>query len=141
MTNYNDVYPSKYLKAADLDGGRHEVVINVCKRDLVGHPPDDKLVITLDEFTKRFILNKINAKTIASIAGTDDYTAWAGTRVVLYPTRVEFSGELRDTIRIDNPAPRQASRNTSSQKDEPKPAPAVETQVNETPLTLEDVPF
>jgi len=51
------------------------------------------------------VLNKTNAKKIAEISGTKDYTKWAGIQIKLIKTLVEYKGEEVDAIRVRSVAP------------------------------------
>ena len=49
-------------------------------------------------------LRAVNPRLIyAHLTGTRDYTRWVGFKVELYPTRVEFKGDLVDAIRVRPP--------------------------------------
>jgi len=58
------------------------------------------------------VLNKTNAKIIASLHGneTDD---WPGKKIILYATEVDFRGEIVDAIRVRKRIPAQQSDENS----------------------------
>jgi hypothetical protein len=101
--SWRDSIPSKYLKAADLDGRPHLVTVkkfSVEKSDTEKFP-----VVWFDEFDKGLRLNVTNGKKIESIAGSADPARWTGSRAVIFPTETELRGETVDCIRVRAPKP------------------------------------
>jgi hypothetical protein len=41
---------------------------------------------------------------IEEISGSDETDDWAGHQIILYPTKVDFSGRRVDAIRVDHPS-------------------------------------
>lgn len=116
MPSINDVYSGgASLKAADLNGKRFN--LEIASVSLKEFDEGNKLALSFQRADKVLILNKTNANIIAHIAGTDDYTQWAGTRVTLYSAKVDFQGRLVDAIRIEIPD------NNAQQQASPAPAP------------------
>lgn len=52
------------------------------------------------EGRKPLVCGSTNAKTIATLAGSNHIEKWIGLRVTLYPTTTKVKGELVDCIRI-----------------------------------------
>jgi hypothetical protein len=101
MDNWRDSIPSKYLKAADLDGKPHLVTIkkfSVEKTDTEKFP-----CVWFSEFDKGFRLNVTNGKKIEGIAGSANPARWSNARVVIFPTETELRGETVDCIRVRAP--------------------------------------
>jgi len=96
----SDAYPSKFLKATDLQGREHRVTIGNVAFESVGD--DKKLIVYFAGKTKGLVLNKTNARSLAKIYG-DDSRAWADKEVILYETVVDFRGESMPTIRLKFP--------------------------------------
>ena len=98
-------FPSKYIKAADLQG--REIKKNIAKvaiEDVGGADnPEDKPVLYLVGTTKGIVLNRTNAMAIAAKYG-DDTDDWADKEVVVYPDQTLFQGRMVDCIRIRIPA-------------------------------------
>ena len=93
----SEAFPSKYLKAADLNGRELKVTIDhVEMRDIFGV---QKLVISFRDNKQAFVCNKTNATTIAGDAG-DDTENWPGLEIILYPTMVNFQGKIVSAIRV-----------------------------------------
>lgn len=102
MPSVNDVYPSKFLCAADLKGQAKTVNVEFVETGIVGQGEDAKtqLLVTFREYEKQLGLNKTNATAIANLFG-DDTDDWVGESLVLFPTKVDFGGRMVDAIRVD----------------------------------------
>lgn len=133
MSSWRDSIPSKYLKAADLDGRPRLVTI---KRFSVEKSDTEKFpVVWFVEEDKGLRLNVTNGKKIESIAGSSDPARWAGKRVVMYPTETELRGETVDCIRVREPKPGAKLPPAPEPEYEQSPAEATEYQADD------DVPF
>ncbi len=95
----NQVFPSKYLKAADLQGHKLKLVISEVKMEEVGN--DTKPVCYFDGKDKGLVLNKTNAQVIAS-QHSPETNGWAGKEIAIYPTQTNFQGQMVDAIRVEN---------------------------------------
>ena len=99
--NIEQSFPSNYVKASDLNGKPSLLTIRTCVREELGQGNDKekKPVLYFKEAQKGLVLNKTNANVIADAYGkmTED---WEGKTVEVYPTRVEFKGNLVDGIRV-----------------------------------------
>jgi hypothetical protein len=99
--------PSKWLKAADLDGKPRLVTIKKFTVEDLGD--GKKPAVWFVEEDKALILNIVNGKKIEAICGSGDPENWKGKRVVLYPTETELRGETVDCIRVRAPKPSAAA--------------------------------
>ena len=145
------VFPSRYLKVADLNGREVAVVIKDVKLESVGKGQEAKPVAFFRGTDKGLVLNVTNSKRIASIAGTQETDAWVGTRIVLYGTETEFQGDTVECIRVrvpkvEKPAAatkKRAKAKTVEELDTPIPPPAepVDDAVEEFDADLEEPPF
>jgi hypothetical protein len=109
-----DLFPSKYLRAADLQGKPRVVTI-----DHVTHEnfKDDGVNVkkTVVHFggngTAPVVLNKTNWRTLAAITGADDDENWAGHKIELRSEKVIApGGKIVDSIRIhEAPQPKKAT--------------------------------
>lgn len=154
MPRVNDVYPSKFLVAADLNRQAKTCTIDYVEVGQVGQGADSKtqLLVSFHEFDKQLGLNKTNAAAIAGLYG-DDTDDWIGESVVLFPTRVDFQGKMVDAIRIDERQSRvlmQAKLKAQKTGGTPKAAPAARTRPTTAELDAEigrdpgeddDIPF
>lgn len=105
MATRNDVFPSKYLKAGDLDGTPLTVTIVSAPLETLKNPEgkeQTKTVLYLRGTKKLLPLNVTNWVSCAEICG-DDSDDWAGHKIELYPTTTEMKGKVVDCIRIRAP--------------------------------------
>jgi|ERR1700730_7451846 len=93
-------YPSKYLKASDLQGREVRVVISHVDQCEVGD--DTKPVLFFEGKNKGLVLNKTNATNIGDAYG-DETDEWAGQVVILYEARTDFQGRTVPCIRVRAP--------------------------------------
>lgn len=123
MPHYELLFPSLYIKAADLQG--RDVTLTIRKIVVEGlnragtSKKEDRPIVYFEETAakakrtgkdeKRMVMNKTNARAIASHYGvdTDD---WIGKKITLYPTRVPYKKETVEAIRVrtredDQPPP------------------------------------
>lgn len=109
------LFPSKYLKAADLRGQPVKVVIeHITPRDelqMKGGKKEKKPVVTLKGKEKKWVLNKTNSQAIAKVYGSRP-SAWIGQTVVIFPTRAMFGPDEVDALRVDI----EATRNLNADK-------------------------
>ena len=121
MPSYKTAFPSKFIKADDLDTTRPIGTITTVDFEDVGagQNKDRKLVAHFTESTlKPLVLNLINSDTIAELAGTDDYEEWVGCRIQLFATKTEFQGKRVPCIRICAPPKSQSPASRKPAKDD-----------------------
>ena len=112
----DEIFPSKYLKAADLAG--KPVVVTIASADLEhlksgSGEEQAKTVLSFVGGKKTLPLNMTNWDSVADICG-DDTADWIGKRIELYPTTTN-QGRSEACIRVREPVQRQLST--------PKPRP------------------
>ena len=92
MPKLKDLFPSRFLNAADLQG--KEAIVTI---DRVGIEKFDdgaqKPVVYFQCKTKGLVCNKTNANMIALLAG-DDTDNWPGNAIILFPTMVDYKGKV-----------------------------------------------
>ena len=93
----DQLYPSRFLRCADLNGKPMRVTISGIAREDVGGEP--KVIMSFTDGTKQLILNKTNARAVARILG-DETRGWAGHDILLTPAQVDFKGDIVDAIRV-----------------------------------------
>lgn len=103
MPDIDKIFPSRYLKAADLDGREITVTIKDVKLENVGQTKDSRPVLYFRGTNKGLVLNVTNSKRIATMVGSKDTDDWEGHRIILYPTETEFQGDTVDCIRVKAP--------------------------------------
>lgn len=122
MAKRDDLFPSKYLKAADLQGKPRVVEIEDAPTETFGGGEERKTVLHFrGGRLKPFPLNFTNWNAVADIAG-DDTDDWRRHQIELYPTTTEMKGKIVDCIRIRPPAQRELKPATAAKK--PPPAAA-----------------
>lgn len=98
--NINDQFPSKFLKAGDLNGSQIVVTIKDCIVEAIGE--DRRPVLYFAGKEKGVVLNKTNATNVSEAYGPDT-DEWTGKKVVLYTAYVDFQGRSVESIRIRKP--------------------------------------
>lgn len=98
----SDAFPSKYLKAADLQGRVLKLEIDSVDQERIGN--DVRIVAYFRNAKKGLVLNKTNATVIASRYG-DESDDWRGCEIELYPDKTQYQGQLVDCIRVRLPLP------------------------------------
>lgn len=139
--NINQAFPSKYLKASDLNDQTVNVTIADIKIEQVGQDRDTKPVAYFQGKTKGLVLNKTNSRKIAQIAGSPETDDWVGVAISIFPTETEFAGESVECIRVKAP------KGTRTVEREPQAAPQPQHQQHQevansaAPVTDDDIPF
>lgn len=146
MPRLNDMFPSKFLTAADLDGKNVTVTISGVEMEKM-RDGAVKPCLTTDELDKGFICNKTNAKTIGSLYG-DDTDDWIGQRITLYAAKVLFDGEMVDSIQVKPTVPRDPKKATTTKATPPaqpkrRPAPVAtdDSEDIDEETAEDDIPF
>jgi len=121
-----DLFPSKYLKCADLKGKPRVVEIEQAPIETLKNPKGEeqrKVVLYFKGAKKALPLNLTNFDAVMDIAGSDETNNWPGARLELYPATTMMGGKITDCIRIRPPQALPASP--------PPPRPAVGPDLNE----------
>lgn len=102
------LFPSKYVKAADLGGKHVTLTIEKLVVEELGHgaEKENKPVLYFHKATKGLILNRTNAMAVAALYG-DESDHWTGKRITIYATRIRAFGAMQDVIRVKNEIPAQ----------------------------------
>lgn len=123
----SNCYPSKYLRAADLQDRQIKAVMNRVEMESIGDD-DKKPVLYFSKGTKGLVLNKTNSKVISGAYG-DDTDMWEGKEIILFPAMVDFRGDSVEAIRVRVPKPAAP----------PAPAPQIHDELS--PPLDDDIPF
>jgi hypothetical protein len=96
MTTITDLFPSKYLKAADAEPALTLTIAKVTKETMKNRDGEDEIkpVISFTESTKSMVLNATNAKVLAELYG-ETIESWTGQRVTLCSVEVDRSASFR----------------------------------------------
>ena len=98
----SEAFPSKYLKAQDLNGRTVKAVITgVEVQDVAGqgNENDHKPVVSFKDKSKGLVLNKTNSSILAEKLG-DETSGWTGKEIELLCSQTQFQGRLVDCIRV-----------------------------------------
>ena len=100
--NINSAFPSKYIKASDLNGSSVKVTIREVRMEDLGD--ESKPVAYFENKSKGLVLNITNSRLIAERLGgeTDD---WIGKDIEIYADKVPFQGRIVDAVRVRPPLP------------------------------------
>ena len=96
--NINELYPSDYLKAADLKG--KSVLLKMEAVEMKELGSDKKPVLYFKGKDKGLVLNKTNGMIIASVYGPET-SNWSGKEVKIYPGKTSFNGQMVDCIKVE----------------------------------------
>ena len=100
----SDLFPSKFAKASDFEGGPKTMTI----RELVieeigqGKSAEPKGVLYFSDFEKGLVLNVTNCRTIEDAYGTESDN-WSGKSVELFGTETDFQGKRVPCVRVRVP--------------------------------------
>lgn len=98
--NVNSLFPSKYLRAADLEGDTAFTIRDVLM-ELIGQDDEAaKPVLYFDEVEQGMVLNKTNAGSISTVLKSSDTDDWVGKQITIFPTQVDFGGKQVEAIRV-----------------------------------------
>lgn len=120
--NVSEVWPSRYVKAADLNGKTVTLTIKELRLEELGHgnEREQKAVLYFERATKCMVVNKTNGMIIAKLHGNET-DLWAGKRIAIYGTRVRAFGSVHEVIRVREeipPAPKPAAVEEASEIDD-----------------------
>ena len=102
--NIEVAFPSKWIRAANLQGRDITLTILRCFEEQVGRGSETLPVLYFSGTEKGLVLNKTNANTIADALGAETDN-WIGQKITLYSTTTDFEGKRTDCIRIRDLAP------------------------------------
>jgi len=99
----SEAFPSKYLKADDING---KIAVNISDvvYEPVGVDKTPKLVAYFRELDKPMVLNHTNADMIGLLHGEETDT-WKGKRIILMKVLVPFQGKNVPAIRVGDTVP------------------------------------
>jgi hypothetical protein len=116
----HDVFQSKYLMAADLDGRPRVLTIKSASYETVKYKDkeEQKMILSFKETKKLFPLNVTNWDKVCEVTGESDSDAWPNKQIEVYPTTTMMNGQETDCIRVRAP---QRKKEAAPQL-QPKPA-------------------
>jgi len=102
----DDLFPSKYLKCADLKGTPRTVRIKHATVETLKNTKGEeqrKVVLYLAGTKKALPLNLTNYDSVAAIAGDEETNNWSGVHLELFPSTTALGGKTVDCIRVRKP--------------------------------------
>jgi hypothetical protein len=105
----DEVFPSKYLKAADLKGKAYVATIESAPYETLQSldgKETQKIVLHFKNAEKTLPLNVTNFDAVCDATGFPDTEDWPGQQIELYPTKTTMGGKTMDCIRIRRPSSR-----------------------------------
>lgn len=131
----SEEFPSKYLKAADLQGREVKVIMANVEKEKLGD--DTKLVLYFKGKEKGVVLNKTNSNTIGEAYG-DETEDWYDQPLILFSVMVDYQGKVGPAIRCRVPtakdnrqAPRRPDPISSGLDDFPGDRPTAPADLND----------
>ena len=120
-----DVFPSKYLVAADLEGRARVLTIKSAPYELLKNrgKEERKTALYFEEIQKGFPLNVTNWSSVCSVTREDDTDRWPGKQIEVYPDKTPMDGQMVDCIRVRAPRPRR--KETAPPAPQPQLRPAL----------------
>jgi hypothetical protein len=126
-TTIDQLFPSKWLRSSDLGSTPRTATISRIDFELVGFEKEKRAVVSFQNSSKRLILNRTNAQTLANLYGPT-VVSWVGKQITLFSAEVLFRGSPTQAIRIKEEVP-------GSPKTENQPvaqaAPKIESPVSD----------
>lgn len=95
--NYDDLYGSRFLAAADLKAPV-DVIIDRVEHETFERDGRTKAVVYFKGKTKGMVLNKTNAEALSGSFGKE-FSDWSGKSITLRPESVMFSGKSVKALR------------------------------------------
>jgi hypothetical protein len=101
-----DLFPSKYLKCADLKGRPHVVQIKDAPIETLKSPSGEeqrKVVLYFNGTKKALPLNLTNYDSVATVVGSEETNNWPGARIELFPSSTMLGSKVVECVRIRKP--------------------------------------
>lgn len=122
MSDVRAMFDDIHVKAWDLEGKDRIVTIEKVTagelKDKSGKS-SKKPIVHLAGKSKGLVLNKTNMKTVAAMYGYDT-RAWAGQKIIIYPTTTSMGGETVDCIRVRPRVPGNALQKNGAMRPDPR---------------------
>jgi hypothetical protein len=103
IMNREDVFPSRYFKAANLPQPRNLTIVAAKMEEMKspdGGETQNRLVLHFRDEAKRLVVNAMNFDAIADIVGSDETKDWIDTSIQLYADKTRFGKKIVDCVRV-----------------------------------------
>jgi hypothetical protein len=120
VVTFSDAFPSKYLKASDLEDGPAVATVKLAELEQIkgfDGKAQAKVVVYFAKKFKPLVLNRTNFESIMDIAG-DETDEWPGTKIELFVVPVTFNGKTQPGIRVRKPRAEKAATKAAAAEDE-----------------------
>jgi hypothetical protein len=103
MPTANDLFPTKYLSAEDLEV---DISVTITGSEIATfaaqgeRPAEEKLIVRFAEVQKGLALNKTNFNLIVKATGEKDSMNWNGKKITIGKESVTYKGDIVDAIRV-----------------------------------------
>lgn len=140
MAKLNEAFPSKYLKAPDLNKRRMIVTIDFVAQEKIND--DTPFIMHFKEEIKPLILNKTNFEMTAMLLQLEDSDDWGGHQIILRPDRTKNpQGQVVDCIRVDSELPSDVQQPAAPQRTAVRPPAGIPPRVPQKDLDESEIPF
>jgi len=112
-THWKKAFNPNYIGAYSLEPGEELVVTieSVGKEDVMNADGrEEECLVAHLKGQKPFILNKTNAKTVATVTGSNYIEDWPGKQIQLYVAKVKAFGQMVDALRVRDFPPKKKRR-------------------------------
>lgn len=110
FTNYEDVFPSKWIKSDDIpEDGNLVLTVDTIAWEQVGQDQESRMILRFGEIEQGLVVNKTNAVTLGNLFGKNP-NGWVGKRIALFATPVSFGGKTVMGVRVNPRAPKQPAQ-------------------------------
>ena len=99
----NEVFPSRWLRAADLEPDGEKVTIRKVTMEEIGEERERKPIMAFDETDKELVVNVTNWNSIVELTGEEDSDDWLEHVIKLVRVKVQYGAKTVDAIRIEAP--------------------------------------
>jgi hypothetical protein len=106
MPSLNEMFPSRYLNASDVEDGDITLTIKGVRQEMVGSGANasNKWVVLFRETEKRLIVSKTHGQAISKqLGGDSDF--WTGQALTFGLAETNFGGDTVPCIRVRGKAP------------------------------------
>jgi len=146
MAKRHEVFPTRFLTAADLNGKPITLTIQSAPQETLKNKNGEevKTVLHFRGAKKTLPLNRTNWDAVADITGEDDSINWPGRKVEAYPTTTQFGADIVDCIRLRAPAQGELKAAPAAKTVKAKPKPPEPEAAEEPALADEmddEIPF
>ena len=104
MATRDQLFPSKYLKGHDLRG--RDALVTIDDVESTKIRGDKVNIIHFEGKDKGLVMNVTIYNQIAGVLNEEDTDQWPGKQITIFPTEVEYEGQLKSVVRVRANKPR-----------------------------------